>query len=62
MRSAFLLGRPMGAISSKERVLARELARRVVEALVNAAAGLTEPSREAYLETLLNKGISMPGA
>jgi hypothetical protein len=55
-RSAFLHGRNMDAIPSKERLLARRLARRVVNALVKAA--LAEPNlhcREIYLDNLLTR-------
>jgi hypothetical protein len=53
-RSAFLHGRAMGAIPGRDRLLARRLARRVVNALVKAA--LTTPllsSRAAYLDSLI---------
>jgi hypothetical protein len=57
LRSAYLHGRTMNAIPGKERIVARRLARRVVDALVKAA--LTAPGlqdRETYLDDLLIRG------
>jgi hypothetical protein len=49
VRSAFLHGRAMTAISTQERVMARSLARQVVEALILATrAPIT--SREDFLD------------
>jgi hypothetical protein len=59
VRSAFLHGRAMDAISTNERVLARKLARQVVCALLQTAAGSVIGSREAHLETLLDQGRGM---
>ena len=55
-RSQFVHGRNMGSISTKERVLARSLARQVVEALVLAATADPVVSREAFLDGLLDRG------
>ncbi len=58
LRSEYLHGRQMSPISTDERVLARRLARRTVEALCKAAlAKPTLSSRDAYLEELLNVGL-----
>ena len=55
IRSAFLHGRTMTDISTAERVLARSLARDVVEALI--LAGQPSPaSREAALDDFLDQG------
>lgn len=56
MRSAFLHGRAMGAISTDERVMARSLARQVVEALILATQVGPISSRERFLEDLLDRG------
>jgi hypothetical protein len=58
VRSAFLHGRTMNAISTNERVLARSLARQVVEALILAAKAGTVSSREAFLDGLLDQGAT----
>jgi hypothetical protein len=53
LRSAYLHGRQMDAISSEERVAARRLARKVVHGLVEAALKPPCPrSRESYLNEL----------
>ena len=58
VRSAFLHGRAMTAISTQERVMARSLARQVVEALILATrAPIT--SREDFLDGLLDKGAPL---
>lgn len=57
LRSAFLHGRAMTAISTGERVMARSLARKVVEALVLATCSGPISSREDFLDGLLDKGI-----
>ncbi len=49
VRSAFLHGRAMTAISTQERVMARSLARQVVEALILATRGPVT-SREHFLD------------
>ncbi|EJU13466.1 hypothetical protein LH128_08626 [Sphingomonas sp. LH128] len=59
VRSAFLHGRAMNAISTGERVLARSLARQVVEALILATQTGTISSREDFLDDLLDKGAPM---
>jgi hypothetical protein len=46
----------MAAISTKERVMARSLAREIVEALVLATQAGPVPSREDFLDGLLDKG------
>jgi hypothetical protein len=58
LRSAFLHGRRMNVISGDERIVARQLARRVVCTLVKEA--LAAPnllSREDYLDDLLDRGL-----
>lgn len=59
VRSAFLHGRTMAAISTSERVLARSLARQVVEALILATQAGPIASREDFLDDLLDKGAPM---
>jgi hypothetical protein len=60
LRSAFVHGRRMTAISSAERIRARTLARRVVKALFDAAAaGEGTAGREHYLARLLDLGRNM---
>lgn len=59
LRSAFLHGRAMTAISTKERVMARSLARQVVEALVLATRAGPLGSREGFLDGLLDKGAPL---
>jgi hypothetical protein len=60
LRSAYLHGRTMNAITGEERIVARRLARRVVNELIGAA--LAEPagrSREDYLNDLLDRGLGL---
>lgn len=59
VRSAFLHGRAMTAISTKERVLARSLARQVVEALILSTQAGPISSREDFLDVLLDKGAPL---
>lgn len=59
VRSAFLHGRTMAAISTDERVLARSLARQVVEALILATQAGPIASREDFLDGLLDRGAPM---
>jgi hypothetical protein len=59
VRSAFLHGRTMTAISTKERVMARSLARRTVEALILATRVGPITSREDFLDGLLDKGTPL---
>ena len=59
VRSAFLHGRAMTAISTEERVLARSLARQVVEVLVLATQVGPVSSREDFLDGLLDKGAAL---
>jgi hypothetical protein len=57
LRSDFLHGRPMRDISGAMRVTARELARKVVCALLGAAlSSAAEGSRDQYLDGLLDVG------
>ncbi|WP_017958489.1 hypothetical protein [Rhizobium leguminosarum] len=60
IRSAFLHGRPMGGISSEDRVNARSLARRVACAVIDAATTGSFQSREDYLDDLLDAGLQLP--
>jgi hypothetical protein len=65
VRSAFLHGRAMTAISTEERVMARSLARQVIEALILATRSGPIVSREDFLDGLLDKGaplISLPNS
>ncbi len=59
VRSAFLHGRTMTAISTSERVRARSLAREVVEALILATQTGPISSREDFLDGLLDKGAPL---
>ncbi len=59
VRSAFLHGRAMTAISTKERVTARSLARQIVEALILATRAGPIVSREDFLDGLLDKGAPL---
>jgi hypothetical protein len=59
VRSAFLHGRAMTAISTEERVMARSLAREVVEALILAPQNGLIASREDFLDDLLDKGVPL---
>ena len=59
LRSAFLHGRAMTAISTEERVMARSLARKVVEALILATRSGSVSSRENVLDDLLDKGAAL---
>jgi hypothetical protein len=59
IRSAFLHGRPMQAVSSAERLRTRLLARQVVEALVLSASECPVTTRESFLDTLLDRGLTL---
>lgn len=59
VRSAFLHGRAVAAISTEERVMARSLAREVVEALILATRSGPISSREDFLDGLLDKGVPL---
>lgn len=59
VRSAFLHGRAMTAISTEERVIARSLARQIIEALVQATRAGPIASREDFLDGLLDQGASL---
>jgi hypothetical protein len=61
LRSAFLHGRSMGAISTEDQLQARRLARLVVNGLVRLA--LSHPgthTRQMLLEELLHRGLAGP--
>jgi len=49
----------MTAISTEERVMARSLARQVVEALILAARAGPIASREDFLDGLLDRGVPL---
>lgn len=57
LRSAFLHGRAMAPISTDERVMARSLARKVVEELILATQRDPISSREDFLDGLLDIGV-----
>lgn len=59
VRSAFLHGHAMTAISTNERVMVRSLARQVVEALILATQAGPVTSREDFLDDLLDRGAPM---
>ena len=59
IRSAFLHGRAMTDISTQEQVMARSLARQVVEALILATQSGQISSREDFLDSLLDKGAPL---
>ena len=59
VRSAFLHGRAMSAISTAERVMARSLAREVVQALILAVQSGPVSSREDFLDSLLDRGAPL---
>jgi hypothetical protein len=59
LRSAYLHGRAMSTISTVERVMARSLARHVVQALVLAVECGPISSREEFLATLLSHGAAL---
>lgn len=59
LRSAFLHGRAMTAVSTEERVMARSLAREVVEALIVATQTGAVLSREDFLDVLLDNGAPL---
>jgi len=56
IRSEFIHGRPMAGISTGERVMARILARKVVDALVNSIQTQQQINRGDYLDALLIAG------
>ncbi len=56
LRSAYLHGRNMSVISTRDRVSARSLARQVVEAMILASQTATISSRESFLDDLLDQG------
>jgi hypothetical protein len=59
LRCEYLHGRPMGAISGKQRLTARTLARKVVNELIAAVAGPSSLSRHDYLGGLLDQGLGL---
>lgn len=61
-RSEFLHGRSMQDIPSRERVLARTLSRRVVDALVLVNQIVPEIDRGQYLDDLLDEGALLISA
>jgi hypothetical protein len=57
-RSTFLHGRQMSAIPGKDRIVARRLAREVINKLLEVALSEEAPqSREDYLAALLDRAI-----
>jgi hypothetical protein len=60
IRSEFVHGRNLAAVSTKMRVLARSLARKVVDALVDVSQSSEASSRELFLKSLLDRGVAMP--
>ncbi|MDW9476926.1 hypothetical protein GOA69_32420 [Sinorhizobium meliloti] len=59
LRSAFLHGRKMQAISTAEQIKARRIARLVVEALIDAANRQTISDRSAFLDNRTLAGLSL---
>ncbi len=59
LRSAFLHGRKMAAISTQDQIIARSLARQVVDALVVSSQIANISSRENFLENLVDKGAPL---
>ncbi|MDT8278473.1 hypothetical protein RQ734_20655 [Roseomonas mucosa] len=59
VRSAFLHGRSMGAISTVERVLARRLSRQVVATLVDQVLAGQGGSGDDQLGMLLDRGLQL---
>tara|TARA_R110002049_G_C9165958_1_gene561440 strand:- start:573 stop:1919 length:1347 start_codon:yes stop_codon:yes gene_type:complete len=59
LRSAYLHGRNMSVISTRDRVSARSLARQVVEAMISASQTAILSSRESFLDDLLDQGAPM---
>lgn len=59
VRSVFLHGRAMTAISTEERVMARSLTREVVDALILATRSGPILSREVFLDSLLDNGAPL---
>jgi len=59
LRSAFIHGRTMAPISTSDRLRARSLARRVVEALIRVTQTQVIESREKFLDDLLDRGAAI---
>jgi hypothetical protein len=59
LRSRFLHGRSMNGISGNMRLAARQVARKVVCALIDAAIANPAMMRDSYLEKLLADGIKL---
>lgn len=59
VRSAFLHGRAMTPIPAKERLMARSLARQVVDGLILPTLSGSISSREDFLDDLLYKGAPL---
>lgn len=61
VRSEYLHGRPMSAISTENRILARRLSRKVVAGLVEVAARIgSSQTRDEVLDDLLDSGVALP--
>jgi len=61
-RSVFLHGRSMPAIPADQRILARTLARRVVDALVLANQADPSLERGAFVDSLFDQGVKLIAA
>lgn len=61
-RSHFLHGRSMPAIPAHQRILARSLARRVVDTLVQANQAEPSLERGAFVDSLFNQGANLIAA
>ncbi|RWP15983.1 MAG: hypothetical protein E5X67_08740 [Mesorhizobium sp.] len=59
LRSDFLHGKPMGDIPGSERRTAREIARKVVCALIGAAVSVPSVDRDQFLADLLDGGARL---
>ncbi|RSB75817.1 hypothetical protein EFD55_18545 [Rhizobium pisi] len=59
LRSFFLHGRKMQAISTSEQIKARSLARLIVEALIDAANRQAISDRSAFLDNHTLAGLSL---
>ncbi|SEH31061.1 hypothetical protein [Rhizobium sp. NFR12] len=59
LRSDFLHGKPMGDISGRDKRAAREIARKVVCALIGSAVSTPSVDREQFLAGLLDSGASV---
>lgn len=59
LRSDFLHGKPVGNIAGLERRSAREIARKVVCALIGAAVSTPHADRDQFLSALLDRGAQL---